>query len=347
MNEEAVLELITRKPELKPAKAKLESMQPGSYCIHQSWGFGQIKEYDAASAKLIIDFEGKEGHRMDPGFCVVTMRVLPPEHLLARKETEPDVIEEMISKQQADLVVELLKQYPNGAASAIEVETVLTQVVGETKFKKWWTATKKILAKDPRVAVPPRKTGMYVLREDPVSIEDELLEEYNETQSAKRRVAISDKLLEIVQEKPEIKEQLAVVLHGLATAVKESNQLTPAEKLRGAWIRNDLANILEVDIADFEPELNDLVSDVSGLASLLDELATNLQTRALKLIKEAHPADWKDISFSLLKTRSRQEKMNFFNFPLFNFGKQLLQKTLPEIEDLKSYIRDGSGFKII
>jgi transcription elongation factor GreA len=327
MNEEAVLELITRKPELKPAQAKLESMQPGSYCIHQSWGFGQIKKYDDASAKLIIDFEGKEGHRMDPGFCVATMQVLPPEHLLARKETEPEAIEAMVSKQQADLVVELLKQYPNGATSAIEVESILTQVIGEVaKFKKWWTATKKILAKDPRIAVPPRKTGMYVLREDPVSIEDELLEEYAQTQSAKRRVAISDKLLEIVQEKPEIKEQLAVVLHGLATAVKESNQLTPAEKLKGAWVRNDLATILEVDFTEFEPVLSDLVSDVKGLDLLLKELATNLQTRALKLIKEAHPADWKDISFSLLKSSSGKFTTDTVNFLLENgFEEDILE----------------------
>ena len=170
MNEEAVLELITRKPELKPAKEKLESMQPGSYCIHQSWGFGQIKDYDEESGKLIIDFEGKEGHLMDPGFCVFTMQVLPPEHLMARKETEPEAIAELTYKNQGDLLVELLKQYPNGAASAVEVESILTQVVGADKFKKWWTATKKVLAKDPRIAVPPRKTGMYVLREEPVSI---------------------------------------------------------------------------------------------------------------------------------------------------------------------------------
>ncbi len=326
MNEEAVLELITRKPELKPAKAKLESMQPGSYCIHQSWGFGQIKEYDAASSKLIIDFEGKEGHRMDPGFCVVTMQVLPPEHLLVRKETEPDAIEELVSNQQAELVVELLKQYPNGATSAVEVESLLTQVVGADKFKKWWTATKKILAKDPRIAVPPRKTGMYVLREDPVSIEDELIEEYNSTQSAKRRVLIADKLLETVKEKPEIKEQLAVILHGLATAVKDSNQISAAEKLRGAWIRNDLANILEVDIADFEPQLNELVADVVGLDALLTDLPTNLQSRALALIKETHPADWKELSFSLLKSSSGKFTTDCVNFLLENgFDEELLE----------------------
>ncbi|MEC7906996.1 MAG: transcription elongation factor GreA [Verrucomicrobiota bacterium] len=326
MNEEAVLELITRKPELKPAKEKLESMQPGSYCIHQSWGFGQIKEYDEEGGKLIIDFEGKEGHRMDPGFCVVTMQVLPPEHLMARKETEPEAIAELISKNQGDLLVELLKQYPNGAASAVEVESILTQVVGADKFKKWWTATKKVLAKDPRIAVPPRKTGMYVLREEPVSIEEELIEEYNETQSAKRRVLIADKLLETVREKPEIKEQLAVVLHGLATAVKESNQLSLAEKLRGAWIRNDLSEMLEVDIADFEPTLSQLVSDPNELDTLVKELPTTLQSRALELIKESHPADWKEISFNLLKNSSGKFTTDCVNFLLQNgFEDELLE----------------------
>lgn len=326
MNEEAVLELITRKPELKPAKEKLESMQPGSYCIHQSWGFGQIKDYDEESGKLIIDFEGKEGHRMDPGFCVITMQVLPPEHLMARKETEPEAIAELTSKNQGDLLVELLKQYPNGAASAVEVESILTQVVGADKFKKWWTATKKVLAKDPRIAVPPRKTGMYVLREEPVSIEEELIEEYSETQSAKRRVLIADKLLETVREKPEIKEQLALVLHGLATAVKESNQLSLAEKLRGAWIRNDLSEILEVDIADFEPTLSQLVSDPNELDTLVKELPTTLQSRALELIKEPHPADWKEISFNLLKNSSGKFTTDCVNFLLQNgFEDELLE----------------------
>ncbi len=326
MNEEAVLELITRKPELKPAKEKLESMHPGSYCIHQSWGFGQIKEYDEESGKLIIDFEGKEGHRMDPGFCVVTMQVLPPDHLMARKETEPEAIAELVSKNQGNLIVELLKQYPNGAASAVEVESILTQVVGADTFKKWWTATKKILAKDPRIAVPPRKTGMYVLREEPVSIEEELIEEYNETQSAKRRVLIADKLLDTVREKPEIEDKLAVVLHGLTTAVKESNQLSLAEKLRGAWIRNDLAEILEVDIADFEPTLLELVREPDTLDTLVKDLPTTLQTRALELIKESHPADWKEISFNLLKNSSGKFTTDCVNFLLQNdFDKELLE----------------------
>tara|TARA_Y100000814_G_scaffold283297_1_gene249124 strand:+ start:153 stop:1532 length:1380 start_codon:yes stop_codon:yes gene_type:complete len=167
---------------------------------------------------------------------------------------------------------------------------------------------------------------MYILREEPVSIEEELIEEYNETQSAKRRVLIAEKLLDTVREKPEIKEELAVVLHGLATAVKESNQLSLAEKLRGAWIRNDLAEILEVDIADFEPKLSELVSDSGELDTLVKELPTTSQSRALGLIKESHPADWKEISFNLLKNSSGKFTTDCVNFLLQNgFEDELLE----------------------
>ena len=109
MNEEAVQELIIRKPELKSSRAKLEAMEPGAYCIHRSWGFGQIRDYDPTDGKLVIDFEGKENHRMDPAFCVGTMEILGGEHVLVRKQTEPEAITELIEKKPADLLVALLK----------------------------------------------------------------------------------------------------------------------------------------------------------------------------------------------------------------------------------------------
>ncbi len=329
MNEAAVLEIISKKPELKAAKAKLESMQPGNYCIHQSWGFGQIKDYDEAENKLIIDFDEKEGHRMDPGFCVGTMQVLPPEHLLVRKELDPGAVDELISNQQAELIVELLQQYPNNAASTAEIESVLARVIGPIKYKKWWTATKKLLAQDPRVSVPARKTGMYVLRDEPISLEEELIEDFNATQSAKRRVALAEQLLETEPDKlKDISEQLGIILHILATAVRESNQLTPAEKLKGAWIRNDIARLLEIDVEEFSPSVVQILSDIDGLDNLIDELPTNLQSRALKAIKASHPSDWKEISFSLLKNSSGKFTTDCVNFLLENGFADEIKETL-------------------
>jgi len=329
MNEEAVLEIITRKPELKAAKAKLEAMQPGNYCIHQSWGFGQIKDYDSEGNKLIIDFEDKAGHRMDPGFCVNTMQVLLPDHVLVRKELDPSSVDELVAKDPAQLIADLLRQYPNNAASTTEIEGVLARLIGPIKYKKWWTATKKLLAKDPRISVPARKTGPYVLREEPVTLEEELIEEYNATQSSKRRILIAEQLLDTAKDKvEELGEQLGIILHTLATAVRESNQLSSSEKLKGAWIRNDIARLLEIDVEDFEPSVVQILSDIEGLDELIDELSTNLQGRALKAIKASHPADWKEICFGLLKNSSGKFTTDCVNFLVDNGFADEIKETL-------------------
>src|SRR5215212_10682832 len=129
MNSEAVSAIIAKTPSLKAAKPKLEAMEPGSYVVHRSWGFGQIKSYDDASGKLLIDFKGKKAHPMDPAFCINTMDVLPENHLLVRKETDTKKINELIAENPAQLVVEALQAYPNHAATAIEVEITLAQVI--------------------------------------------------------------------------------------------------------------------------------------------------------------------------------------------------------------------------
>jgi transcription elongation factor GreA-like protein len=167
MNEDAVQELIHRKPELKGARAKLAAMKTGAYCIHRSWGFGQISGYDDADGKLIIDFQGKQGHRMDPAFCVNTLEVLAPDHILVRKQVEPEAVETLVNEHPADLVAELLKQYPNHAATGVELESVLVRVVGEGAFKRWWTHARREIARDPRIASPARKTECYILRSEP------------------------------------------------------------------------------------------------------------------------------------------------------------------------------------
>lgn len=69
MNSEAISAIIAKHATLKTSKAKLEAMEAGTYVVHRSWGFGQIKEYDESDMKLVIDFKGKKSHRMDPAFA--------------------------------------------------------------------------------------------------------------------------------------------------------------------------------------------------------------------------------------------------------------------------------------
>ncbi len=317
MNSEAIAALLAKNPSLKTAKAKLEAMEPGAYCIHKSWGFGQIKKYDEAAGKLIIDFKTKPGHAMDPAFCVNTLDILPSNHLLVRKETEPAVIAKLASENPAQLLIEALAAYPNSAATQIEVEIVFAQVLGDEKFKKWWSGAKKAIAKDPRIASPIKKTECFFLRETPVSAEDELAEAFNSTRSARRRIQVVEQLL-AASEKGNAKADLPAILAGLADAVKTSNQLDAAERLYGAAVRDRLAALAGAEIASLEPSQVSLVSNVRDLPAIVEKLPVNFQGPFLELVKEAHPVEYRDIVISLLKTSQGKFTTECINFLVEN-----------------------------
>ena len=312
MNSEALSALIAKTPSLKAAKAKLEAMEPGAYVVHRSWGFGQIKSYDDAAQRLIIDFKGKKGHPMDPAFCINTMEVLPEKHLLVRKETDSKKIAELIADNPAQLVVEALQAYPNNAATVIELEITLAQVIGEEKFKKWWAAAKKAVAKDPRVSVPEKKTECYILRETPVSAEDEILEQFNGTRSARRRIALAEELMGATGRK-DVKTDLSVVLKGVADAVRDSNQIDDAERLYGAAVRDDLARAVGAENS-YEPTQAGLIANVRDLPGIAEKIPVHFQSRFLELIQETHPIEARDILFNLLKTSQGKFTTEVINF---------------------------------
>ncbi len=327
MNSEAVSALIAKNPSLKAAKARLEAMEPGAYCVHRSWGFGQIKSYDEAAGKLIIDFASKEGHPMDPAFCITTMEVLPANHILVRKQTEAAKIADLIENNPADLVVEALLSYDNKATTAIDLELTLAQVVGEDKFKKWWSTTKKAIAKDPRIAVPAKKTECYVLRETPVSTEDEITEAFTGTRSARRRIALAEKLVSATDKK-NIKTDLKTILDGVTDAVKDSNQLDASERLYGAAVRDDLARLADVEVSTLEPAQSTLIGNSRDLVAISEKIPVQFQGRFLDLIKETYPIECRDLVFTLLKTSQGKFTTECINFLVENGYADDLASTL-------------------
>jgi transcription elongation factor GreA len=312
MNSEAVSAILAKNPTLKASKAKLEAMEPGAYVVHRSWGFGQIKRYDDGAQKLIIDFKGKAGHAMDPVFCVTTMDVLPSKHLLVRKETDTQKINELIADNPPQLLIEALQAYPNHAATAIEIEIVLAQVIGEEKFKKWWSAAKKAIAKDARISIPVKKTECYIIRETPVSAEDEIVEQFNGTRSARRRILLAEELVD-GSEKKAAKGELAAVLAGLAESVKDSNQLDASERLYGAVVRDDLAKLVGSDTV-FEPTQAGLIANPRDLPAIAEKIPVHFQSRFLELILATHPIEARDIVFGLLKVSQGKFTTECINF---------------------------------
>ena len=327
MNSAAVSALVTKNPLLKTSKAKLEAMEAGSYVIHRSWGFGRIKSYDEGAQRLMIDFSGKKAHGMDPAFCVMTMEVLPEKHLLVRKETEPAVIAKLIAEDPAELIAQALLGYPNNATTGIDLELTLAQVVGEEKFKKWWANAKKAIAKDPRISSPEKKTECYVLREIPISAEDEILEQFTSTRSSRRRIALADELVANAG-RQDSKADLTAVLKSLTDAVRDSNQIDAAERLYGAAVRDDLAKLAGVDAAALEPSQSSLVANARDLPAIAEKIPVQFQSRFLELVKATHPIECRDLVFNLLKVSQGKFTTECINFRVENGYSDDLAATL-------------------
>mgnify|MGYP001057003627 CR=1 FL=1 len=317
MNQEAIDLLIQSTPRLKRYRAKLETMQPGTFCVHRAWGMGQIKSYDAQDNKLIIDFEeGREGHPMDPEFCIEKLDILGDDDILVASRKEPERIQEMIKKQPGDVIVEILGSFPGNIASNTELENILSRLIGPAKYKKWWTATKKALAKDPRIGVPAKKTEPYVLRDEPIKPEDEILEEFFETKAPKKKILHANKLVEMSVKHEDIKEALPAILSELTASLAETKQLNPGERLYGIWIRNDLARFIHTDVELLEPTSYSIIKDHTHLCELADQIPATHYKRLIDLTFRTFTEDWDRHVFEFLKNSSGKFTAECVNFLL-------------------------------
>jgi len=318
MNKEAIELLISKHPDLNGSQDKLEAMQPGAYCIHRSWGMGVIRDYDEKTQRLVIDFEDsdKKGHAMDPAFCVDKLDVLPAESILVRQRTEPTVIEDMIKKNPTDLVVEVLSHCTDNSASQAELERQLSRVLGERRFKKWWLATRKLMVKDPRIAVPSRKSDPYILRDEPVRAEDEVMEEFFDTKNPHKKIGHAARLLALSVKHEDIEAALPEILRELTVSLKETKVLTEGERLVGLWARNDLARFIHEDPEQIEPRSADLLKESPSLSSLAESIPGTHYKRYLNLIERTFPEEWTKIHFDLLKNSSGKFTTECVNYML-------------------------------
>lgn len=304
MTEEEIDLLIKHKPRLSAVRPKLAAMQPGAYCMHRAFGFGRINAYDATENRLVIDFEdGKPGHRMDPAFCVDKLEILEDANIMVRHRLDRESIEDMIANRPADLVAEVLSLQPEQSANVTEIEGILSRLLGD-RFKKWWTATKKVLAKDPRIQTPTRKVDPYVLREEPMKPEEEILEEFYLCKQSRKKIALAEKLYQISDNVQEIANDLPNIFENLTKTIQEAKGMNQAQRLHGVWVRNDLARHLDEDPEQIEPTSKGMILETDDLSELASDIPNGYQKRFLDLISRVYPDDWQDKIIDILRYSS-------------------------------------------
>jgi transcription elongation GreA/GreB family factor len=339
MNTEVIDRLVEKDPSLETSRTVLESMNPGTYCIHRSWGFGLIAGFDEDRGMILIDFEDDErtSHAMDPVFCIDKLELLPEESILTQHRKNTEEIEKLAKKEPAELIIKMLEQGVDGCLSGREIERILGYMFGSAKAKRWWTATKKVLIKDPRIAVPNKKNEPYVLRDEPVKPEQEILQDFFEEKRSYEKIVLAERLFDLASEKEDLQADLPQVLADLTVAIMEAKNLSQADRLYGIWVRNNLARDVEEDVEKLEPTSASILKECEDdLPALADLMPAKFHSRFLDLVARTYPDNWKEIVLNLLQNTLVKFSGDCAHFLIDREESKLLIKSLNTCLDEQS-----------
>lgn len=348
MNKEAIDLILEQNPLLKNKREAFEALKPGAYCWHHSWGVGCIQEEDEANRRIIIKFESQaEPRSMDPAFCVQKLNIIPENHILVEARKNPELIRDLQKNHPCELAVKVLESSTDHSASALELENILSQVLSgilkPSQFKHWWMVLQKAMVKDPRIGTPKRKTDPYVLREEPILPEQEILEEFYLTRRPLEKIALGAKLYQLADSIDAIRNDLPQVLEELTKAIQSARQLTQAQRLEGCWVRNNLARYLHESVEELEPTSQSIIRESESLFDLAENLPHVYYPRFLDLLTRTYtdPEEWQRLILNLLKYSNARLTAECINFLLERDCEPLLKQTLNkwlQEQSLRSFV---------
>lgn len=140
-------------------------LEPGALCYEPSWRFGVVRRVDPLARRVEIDFDSKKGHSMQLGYAAETVRILPPDHLLAALHREPDNVRALFGDKPGEAMEWILRSFGPLPLSSIQ-EKVVPVILQESAWKPFWEGARKALKKSGRVNVPSRRTEPLEFRKD-------------------------------------------------------------------------------------------------------------------------------------------------------------------------------------
>src|SRR5215217_8325316 len=177
------------------AAAQLEKLRPGTFCLHKSWGFGRVREWNLLLNQILIDFASKKSHAMQAQYAAENLTPLAPEHFLVRKATDIGSIKNLARENPVALVQNILESLDGGASAHQIGEWLIGDVFTEAEWKRWWESTRKALKTSGRFSIPAKKTDPIQIRGEGVSHADELLAAFHKARQPKQQIAAIEQII--------------------------------------------------------------------------------------------------------------------------------------------------------
>jgi transcription elongation GreA/GreB family factor len=281
----------------------LEKLKPGTFCLHKSWGFGRVADWNPLLNQIVIDFETKKKHPMQLQYAADTLTPIPPEHFLARKASDLAALRVELKENAVAVMRNILESLGGKATQAQISGWLVGDIFAEPEFKRWWDATKRLLKKEGYFFIPTKKNEPIELREGPVDRAKELLDFFEQARQPKEQIAALDQIIKLHHEFKEPEKQLQPLIAEIESAARRNQRLNPVLAFEFVLGRDELLQREpKLRQADSDLTLERLISDEeSRLDTILASLPSAKEKRAIQVLPAALGENWSRRAWRLMQ----------------------------------------------
>jgi transcription elongation factor GreA len=283
---------------------QLEKLRPGTFCLHKSWGFGRVREWNLLLNQIEIDFASKKSHAMQLQYAAENLAPLAPEHFLARKATELAAIKNLTREDPIAVVRNILESL-DGKATAQQIgEWLIGDVFTEAEWKRWWESTRKALKASGAFSIPAKKTELIQIRGEGVSHADELLAAFNKARQPKQQIAALEQIIKAHQQFKEPEKQLQPIIAMIENVAARNQKIHPELAFELIIARDDLlAHVPQLHTTHIGFTLSKLILDEEKrLVSILSKLPAAKEKKILQALPSALGPRWTQRALYLMQS---------------------------------------------
>jgi transcription elongation GreA/GreB family factor len=285
------------------AAEQLEKLKPGTFCLHKSWGFGRVSQWNLLLNQIVIDFASKKSHAMQVQYAAENLTPLAPEHFLTRKAIDLASIKNLARENPTALVRNILESLDGRATTQQINEWLVGDVFSEAEWKRWWESTKKALKSSGAFSIPAKKTEPIQIRGEGVSHADELIAAFNKARQPKEQIAALEQIIKSHQQFKEGEKQLQPIIVAAENTAARNQKMHPELAFELIIARDDLlGRVPSLHTTHVGLTLSKLISDEEKrLILILPKLPAAKEKRALEALPAALGPGWAERALRLIE----------------------------------------------
>ena len=282
---------------------QLEKLKPGTFCLHKSWGFGRVAEWNLLLNQIVIDFAGKKSHPMQIQYAAENLTPLAPGHFLARKANDLASIKKFAREEPVALVRNIIESLGGQATVAQISEWLVGDVLTEAEWKRWWESTKKLLKTSGAFSIPVKKAEPIQLRGEGMSHTDELIASFNKARQPKEQIAALDQIIKFHQQFKEPEKQLQPIIATIENMAVRNQKMHPELAFELIIARDDLLErVPELHTTHIGLALSKLIlEEEKRLMAILPKLPAAKEKRVLQALPSVLGPRWTERALQLMQ----------------------------------------------